>query len=133
MTQWIAAYVSAAVVFAGLDALWLTVLARKLYQDALGEMLLERPNMTAALVFYALYLVGIVYFVVRPGLAGGDWKSVLVSGLLLGLVAYATYDLTNYATLKGFPWRVVAPDIAWGMVVTAAAGLAGWAAASRVG
>lgn len=131
MTQWIAAYISAAVVFAGLDALWLGVLARKLYSEAYGTMLLEKPNMTAAVVFYALYLVGIVFFVVKPGLASGSWKTALVHGLLFGLVAYATYDLTNLATLKGFPARVVVPDIAWGMVVTAAAGLAGWAAASR--
>lgn len=133
MIQWIAAYVSAAVVFAGLDALWLGVLARKLYQDSFGDMLLAKPNMAAAVAFYGLYLLGIVFFVVRPGLNGGGWKTVLVSGLLFGLVAYATYDLTNLATLKGFPWKVVLPDLAWGMVVTTAAGLAAWAVASRVG
>lgn len=131
MTQWIAAYVSAALVFAGLDALWLGFVARRFYHDAFGEMLLQRFNMTAALGFYALYIAGIMFFVVRPALTAGGWKTALLHGLLLGLVAYGTYDLTNLATLKGFPLKVVAPDIAWGMVLTAAAGLAGWAAAGR--
>ena len=69
--------------------------------------------------------------VVKPALATGSWKTVLVHGLLFGLVAYATYDLTNLATLKGFPANVVLPDLAWGMFVTTAAGFAGWAAGRR--
>ncbi len=131
MTSWIAAYISAGLVFAGLDALWLSVIARRLYQDSFGAMLLEKPNMTAAVIFYGLYLLGVVFFVVKPGLESGSWKTVLIHGLLFGLIAYATYDLTNLATLKGFPANVVLPDLAWGMFVTTAAGFAGWAAASR--
>ncbi len=130
--SWIAAYIAAAVTFLALDALWLGVVAQKLYQREFGPMLLEKPNMTAAAAFYALYLVGVVVFAVKPALEAGGWTRALLQGALFGLVAYATYDLTNLATLKGFPVRVVAPDLVWGMVVTSVAALAGYAAASRI-
>jgi len=129
--SWIAAYAAAAVSFLALDALWLGVVAQKLYQREFGSMLLEKPNMVAAAAFYALYLVGVVVFAVKPALESGGWTRALLQGALFGLVAYATYDLTNLATLKGFPVRVVAPDLVWGALVTAAAALAGHAAASR--
>lgn len=129
---WIAAYIAAAVSFLALDALWLGVVARSLYQREFGAMLLEKPNMVAAGAFYALYLVGIVVFAVKPALESGGWSRALLQGALFGLIAYATYDLTNLATLKGFPIRVVAPDLIWGAFVTAAAALAGYAAASRL-
>lgn len=129
---WIAAYIAAAVSFLALDALWLGVVARSLYQREFGAMLLEVPNMVAAGAFYALYLVGIVVFAVKPALEAGGWSRALLQGALFGLIAYATYDLTNLATLKGFPIRVVAPDLIWGAFVTAAAALAGYAAASRL-
>jgi uncharacterized membrane protein len=129
---WIAAYVAAAVSFLALDALWLGLVARTLYQREFGALLLEKPNMAAAAAFYALYLGGVVFFAVKPALESGGWTRALLHGALFGLVAYATYDLTNLATLKGFPIRVVAPDLAWGAAVTAVAALAGYAAAARV-
>lgn len=129
---WIAAYIAAAISFLALDALWLGVVARGLYQREFGAMLLEKPNMAAAVAFYALYLVGIVVFAVKPALEAGGWSRALLQGALFGLIAYATYDLTNLATLKGFPIRVVAPDLMWGAFVTAAAALAGYVAASRL-
>jgi len=129
---WIAAYIAAAISFLALDALWLGVVAHSLYQREFGAMLLEKPNMVAAGAFYALYLVGIVVFAVKPALESGGWSRALLQGALFGLIAYATYDLTNLATLKGFPVRVVAPDLIWGAFVTAAAALAGYAAASRL-
>jgi len=129
---WIAAYVAAAVSFLALDALWLGLVARTLYQREFGALLLEKPNMAAAAAFYALYLAGVVFFAVKPALESGGWTRALLHGALFGLVAYATYDLTNLATLKGFPIRVVAPDLAWGAAVTAVAALAGYAAAARV-
>lgn len=128
---WIAAYVASALSFLALDALWLGVVAQKLYQREFGPLLLEKPNMAAAAAFYALYLVGIVVFAVKPALEAGSWTRAAVYGALFGLIAYATYDLTNLATLKGFPIRVVAPDLIWGAFVTTVAALAGYAAASR--
>lgn len=129
---WIAAYVAAAVGFVALDALWLGVVARSFYRRELGSLLLEKPDLGAAVAFYALYLGGVVFFAVKPALEAGAWSRAVVNGALFGLVAYATYDLTNLATLKGFPVRVVAPDLFCGAAVTAAAALAGYAAASRV-
>lgn len=129
---WIAAYGAAAIVFLGLDALWLGVVARGLYRREFGALLLEKPNFAAAAVFYAIYLGGVVFFAVRPALDGGGWTRAALYGALFGLVAYATYDLTNLATLKGFPIRVVVPDLIWGAAVSGAAALAGYAAASRI-
>jgi uncharacterized membrane protein len=128
---WIAAYIASAVTFLALDALWLGVVAQKMYQREFGPLLLEKPNMAAAAVFYALYLVGIVFFAVKPALEAGSWSRALIHGALFGLIAYATYDLTNLATLKGFPFKVVIPDLAWGAFVTSAAAIAGYAAASK--
>lgn len=129
---WIAAYIASAVTFLALDALWLGVVAQKMYQREFGPLLLEKPNMAAAAVFYALYIFGVVFFAVKPALEAGSWSRALLYGAIFGLVAYATYDLTNLATLKGFPARVVLPDLAWGAFVSAAAAIGGYAAASRV-
>lgn len=129
---WIAAYIASAVTFLALDALWLGVVAQKMYQREFGPLLLEKPNMAAAAIFYALYIFGVVFFAVKPALEAGSWTRALLYGAIFGLIAYATYDLTNLATLKGFPLKVVVPDLAWGAFVSAAAALVGYAAASRI-
>lgn len=102
-----------------IDAVWLGVIANKLYKSQLGALLLEKPNMVAAVLFYVIYVIGIVVFAVLPAVAAGEWKVALGLGALLGLVAYATYDLTNLATLKGFPVKIVIIDLIWGMALTA--------------
>ena len=119
------AYVASAVVFLALDAAWLTTMADRLYRPALGRLLLERYDIVPAALFYALYVAGIVVFAVAPGIASGRWTTSLGYGALLGLVAYATYDLTNKATLRDWPWRVTLADLGWGTFVTAAAAAAG--------
>lgn len=103
-----------------MDFVWLGFVAKKLYYDEMGKILLEKPNMSAALIFYAIYVVGVVIFVVSPALEKGSLTHAAVFGALFGLVAYATYDLTNLATLKGFSSRIVAIDLLWGMVITSA-------------
>lgn len=105
-------------IMALIDAIWLSVVANKFYKDQLGPLLLEKPNMVAAVLFYVIFVVGIVVFAVLPAVAAGDWKVALGYGALLGLVAYATYDLTNLATLKGFPVKIVIVDLIWGTVLT---------------
>lgn len=102
-----------------IDALWLGVVANKLYKDELGNLLLEKPNMVAAVLFYIIFVIGIVVFAVLPAAQAGDWKVALGLGSLLGLVSYATYDLTNLATLKGFPVKIVIIDLIWGAALTA--------------
>ena len=103
-----------------IDAIWLSVVANKFYKSQLGPLLLEKPNMIAAVLFYVIYVIGIVVFAVMPAVAAGDWKVALGLGALLGLVAYAAYDLTNLATLKGFPVKIVIVDLLWGTALTAA-------------
>lgn len=102
-----------------IDAVWLSVIANKFYKSQLGPLLLDKPNMVSAIVFYVIFVVGIVVFAVMPAIQAGDWKVATGLGALLGLVTYATYDLTNHATLKGFPLTVVIVDLIWGVALTA--------------
>jgi uncharacterized membrane protein len=122
------AYLAAAVLFLGLDALWLGFVARRFYLDALGGLIRDRPNLGVALLFYAIHLTGIVVFAVIPALDQGAARAALL-GALFGLCAYAAFDLTNLATLRGFPARLAFVDLAWGTVLTAVAALAGFYAA----
>ena len=119
------AYLATAVVFLALDAVWLTTMADRLYRPALGPLLLDKFAVAPAALFYLLYLAGIVVFAVAPGLESGRWGTSLKLGALLGLVAYATYDLTNQATLRDWPWRVTIADLCWGTFVTGVAAAAG--------
>ena len=117
--QFAIAYAASAVVFLVLDAVWLTVMADRLYRPALGHLMLERFALGPAAVFYAIYLAGVVVFAVSPALGSGRWLASLGLGALLGLMAYATYDLTNQATLKDWSWTVTIADLCWGTFVTA--------------
>lgn len=120
----VVAFAVAAVVFLVLDGLWLGVIGRSLYQREIGALLLEQPNFGAAAIFYLLYLAGMTYFCVLPGVAEASAMRGLINGVLFGAIAYATYDLTNLATLKGWSATIVVVDIAWGAFATAAASAA---------
>ncbi len=124
--QIVVAYIATAVVFLALDAAWLSTMADRLYRPALGRLMADKVDFAAAALFYPLYIVGIVVFAVAPAVASGRWASALGLGALFGLIAYATYDLTNQATLRDWPWRVTLVDLGWGTFVTAAAAAAGW-------
>jgi uncharacterized membrane protein len=102
-----------------IDGVWLGVIAKKLYYTELGKLLLEKPNMTAAILFYVIYVVGIVVFAINPAIEKGSWQVALWQGALFGFVAYATYDLTNLATLKGWSEKIVIIDMLWGALLTA--------------
>ena len=104
------------ITFISLDLLWLGVIAKDFYQSHLGD-LLARPNWIAAGFFYVLYIAGIVFFVISPQLTASKLR-VFLTGGLLGLLCYGTYDLTNLATLKGFPLQVAVVDMIWGFVIT---------------
>lgn len=123
------AYAAAAIVMAGLDFIWRKLTVDSLYQGALGNLMAEKPNMAGAVAFYVVYLAGVVVFAVRPGLEAGEWKTSLIYGALFGFFAYATYDLTNLATLRDWPLRISLIDMAWGTCLTALAAAAGAAAA----
>lgn len=102
-----------------LDFVWLGTVAKTFYRSQIGRLLLDKPNMTAAVLFYVIYVVGVVAFVVSPALEKGSLSYALSRGALLGFVAYATYDLTNLATMKGFTVKVVLVDMLWGTLLTA--------------
>lgn len=110
-----------------IDAVWLSVIANKFYKSQIGPLLLEKPNMPAAVIFYIIYVVGIVAFVLAPAIEKGSWQYAVGYGALFGFVTYATYDLTNLATLKGWTTKLVIVDLLWGAVLTAGvAGLTYW-------
>ena len=122
------AYVSTAVVFLVLDAIWLGTMADRLYRPAMGSIMLERFALAPAVAFYLIYIAGVVVFAVTPALQSGRWSTALGYGAMLGLMAYATYDLTNQATLKDWSWTVTIADLCWGTFVTAVSA----AAAARI-
>jgi len=126
-------YFGMTVVFFAIDMLWLGVVAKGFYQRQLGGLLAERVNWGAAFVFYLVYLGGILLFAVLPALEKGSLGRAALLGFLFGFIAYATYDLTNLATLRGFPVVVAIVDLAWGGVLTTAVAAAGFALARRLG
>jgi uncharacterized membrane protein len=123
--QFLTAYAAAALVFLAIDGAWLATMASRVYRPAIGHLMRPDLDMKAAVTFYMLYVAGVVIFAVAPALEGRSWMSALGRGALLGLFAYATYDLTNQATLKEWPWRLTLIDMGWGAFVTAAAAAAG--------
>ena len=106
------------VVFMAIDAVWLTQMASRLYQPTIGHLLAPEPDLVAALVFYLLYILGMVVFTVRPAQHDAHLGAAAARGALFGLVAYATYDLTNQATLRDWPWIVTFLDLCWGTFLT---------------
>lgn len=111
--------------FLALDASWLALVGPRLYRPELDGLLSADVDWLAAVLFYVLYLAGLTAFVMRPALVEGHPGRALSKGALFGLVAYGTYDLTNQATLAGWPWRITAADLAWGAFVS---GMSSWVA-----
>lgn len=120
------AWLATIVVFLGLDAIWLKRVMVPLFERHVGEMMLEQPKMGVAAAFYALYCAGVVWFASVPGAEVGSWLTALAHGAAFGLVAYGTYEATNYATLKRWHSHMVAIDLAGGTVLTALAAVAGY-------
>ncbi|MDR6163392.1 DUF2177 family protein [Pseudomonas fluorescens] len=128
MKKALIAYVSTLLTFLLLDGIWLGLLMAPTYRELLGSLMLEKPLLFPAAVFYGLYVIGCVVFVVLPALR---WQRAAKLGALLGLVAYGTYDLTNWATLRGWSAQVSLLDWAWGTVATAIACTVGYLVAKR--
>ena len=118
--RFVVAYAVTAIVFLGLDFVWLTQIALGMYRRELGALLLEQPNIVISGVFYLVFVAGIVLLAVFPALnQGGGWLTALWMGAVLGLVAYGTYDITNLATLKNWSTTLVIADLAWGTALSA--------------
>lgn len=116
-------YAIAFIIFLAIDAIWLGLVAPKFYKNQIGHLMAEKPNFIAALVFYLIFIVGVVYFVVNPAIEAQSMSKLLVAGMLFGFMTYATYDLTNLATLKDWPITVTIVDLVWGTTLSTLIGL----------
>ncbi len=112
-------YAVALPVFFALDMVWLGLLAKNFYRDQLGHLMKSDINWPAATIFYLLFVVGLVLFVITPAIEKNSWLHALLFGALFGLITYATYDLSNLATLKDWPLLVTVVDLAWGATLAA--------------
>ena len=118
MAYYLKLYMATLIAFFAMDMVWLGLVARTFYRQHLGFLMAPSPNWLAALVFYLLFIAGILMFVVLPGLKDNSLKTTLLRAALFGLITYATYDLTNLATLKDWPVLVTIVDMIWGTVLT---------------
>jgi uncharacterized membrane protein len=131
MLKLLSSYAIATVFFFAIDMLWLGVIAKKLYREKLGFILSDEVNWTAALVFYFIYIAGILFFAVYPALRDFSWQMALLNGAVLGFLCYATYDLTNMATIAKWPLQIVLIDIVWGTVLTGSVSILTYLAATK--
>jgi uncharacterized membrane protein len=118
-------YFATLVVFFGLDAVWLSQMGGRLYRATLGDSLLDNFRVAPAIVFYLLNTVGLVIFVSIPALREGGWSRALTHGAMFGLFTYATYDLTNYATLRLWSLQLTVADMLWGAALSGIAACIG--------
>ncbi len=125
MTKYLSAYLVTAVVMLAVDLLWLGFIAKPLYQQGLGHLMAERPNLVAAAAFYVVYGLGLMFFAVVPNATDPGWLKTAAAAALFGFVAYATYDLSNLATLRGWPVGLSLIDMAWGATLSALSATAG--------
>ncbi len=121
--EFITRYLIALGTFLVLDSVWLTLAAPRIYRKYLGDLLAKKPDFVAAGLFYALFAIGLVVFVINPALTSGKWLEALWRGALFGLIAYATYDLTNQATLANWSKTITTIDLLWGTFITAVVSL----------
>jgi len=119
-------------VFFLIDMVWLVLVAKNFYQKQIGFLMRPDINWTAAIIFYLLFIAGLVTFVITPAFEKQSWVHAVIFGALFGLVTYATYDLTNLATLKDWPLLVTIADLVWGMVLSASVSLVTYLIAARV-
>ena len=132
MSKAVWAYIGALLAFLVLDGLWLGLLMSSTYKELLGSLMLAQPKWGPAIVFYLLYVLGVVFFVVLPALARASARRAALAGALFGLVAYGTYDMTNWATLQGWSAQLALMDMAWGGLLTCLASLLGYWTARKL-
>jgi len=126
-------YLIALPVFLAIDMVWLTLVAKNFYAKQIGFLMKPNINLPAAILFYLLFIVGLVLFVITPALEKHSWLQVILMGALFGLISYATYDLTNLATIKDWPILVTVVDLVWGMVLAASVSLVSYFIATKIG
>ena len=126
-------YAIALPAFFAIDMVWLGLIARKFYKEQIGFLMKPDINWTAAIIFYLLFLIGLVVFVIEPSVVKKEFARALWTGALFGLITYATYDLTNLATLKDWPMKVVIVDMIWGTVLAAGVSAVTYFVAIKIG
>lgn len=126
-------YAITAAVFFAIDFVWLSTATSRIYQPYLGDLLAPQPKLAVAAGFYLVYVIGILALAVVPGLREGSLLAALWRGALFGFLAYATYDLTNLATIRDWPWQVSVIDMAWGTALNSAVTVAGYYAGRWLG
>lgn len=132
MKTYIVAYLFAGLVFFLVDAGWLYLASDRLYRPLIGHLLADKFDPIPAVLFYLIYVLGIVIFAVAPALKGGHWATASLYGACLGLVAYATYDLTNQATLRNWPVALTIVDCIWGTLLTSVSATAAFFATRAI-
>lgn len=126
IAKYITAYIATGVAFALIDSVWLRTMYSRLYKPEIGELMMKDGfRLGPAIIFYLLYILGMMIFAVGPALQNGKWQTALLWGALLGFFCYMTYDLTNHATMKVWSTKVTVLDIMWGTFLTGSASLAG--------
>lgn len=132
MKTYISAYFFTLIAFLVIDFIWLSTMASRLYRPAIGDLLAENFRLGPAIIFYLIYAAGLTFLAVRPALISGQWTTALVYGAAVGFMAYATYDLTNQATLKSWSTTLTIADLLWGTFVSAAAAIIGYIVTVRL-
>lgn len=130
MNKYAAGYLATACVLLPLDLVFISFIAMPIYQQGIGHLLAAQPDVPAAVLFYGVFTLGLMVFAVAPTRMAA-WRRTLAAAALFGFFTYATYELTNLATLRGWPLHVVLMDLVWGCLLSAAAGSAGRAAMNR--
>lgn len=126
-------YLIAFPVFFAIDMLWLGLVAKNFYAKQIGFLMKSDVNWLAAIIFYLLFIAGLILFVIEPSLQKNSWFHALTFGMLFGLITYATYDLTNLATIKDWPILVTIIDLIWGMAIATSVSLITFFAAQKLG
>ena len=126
MLKYVAGYLATGLAFALVDSIWLTQVGPKLYRPTLDPVLADQFRLGPAVAFYLIYILGVLLLAVLPAVREGAWTKAAGQGAILGAVAYATFDLTNQATLKVWTTKISVLDIGWGVVLTASAATAGY-------
>ena len=120
-------------VFFAIDMVWLGLVAKDFYRQQIGYLMRSDVNWAAAVIFYLVFIAGLVFFVISPAMEKGSWTYALLAGAFFGLVCYATYDLTSLATTKDWPLLVTIVDLAWGAVLAASVSTATFFIATKIG
>ena len=132
VSAWLTQFLVAAVVFSVIDVLWLSTVATDLYDEQLGALRADSPNVLAAVLVYLVLLAGLVHFVIHPAVAAGSWRRAVGVGAFFGFVVYGVYELTNLAVVDGWPAALVPIDMAWGTFLSAAVGVGTYAVVQRL-